>query len=219
MLATNTLLASMQRRPAPVTFANASDAVLRVPPRTSGVFASNVARCSLTMDEKVTQVTVTASKEIDIAFVSVISSLELVRCRGVRVAFTGTCRTIVVDACDNVELTVPTQSPTVLHPEEFDVPRRHAKNYKVFYRLWFSLVATTLHYIWTNRNKIKFEAKTPFVMPVAGNETRELWLSCVRAWPRNDPKAPRDRIDAALQDIGLDPLSHGRQRRPALRRP
>ena len=110
MLPTNTLLATMQRRPAPVTFANETDAALRVPPQTSGVFASNVVRCSLTMDAKVTQVTVTASSEIDIAFVSIISSLELVRCRGVRAAFTGTCRTIVVDACDNVMLVVPADS-------------------------------------------------------------------------------------------------------------
>ncbi|EQC33730.1 hypothetical protein SDRG_08833 [Saprolegnia diclina VS20] len=110
MLPTSTLLATMQRRPAPVTFEKETDAALTVPPQTSGVFASNIVRCSLKMDTKVTQVTVTASSEIDIAFVSVISSLELVRCHGVRAAFTGTCRTIVVDACDNVMLVVPAES-------------------------------------------------------------------------------------------------------------
>ncbi|OQR91277.1 hypothetical protein ACHHYP_20192 [Achlya hypogyna] len=110
MLKTDTLLATMRRRPQPVEYARRQGETIEVPPQTTGVFVQQCSDCVVVCPEKVTQIALSTSTGMTLRFVSVISSLEVLRCADVAIEFSGTCNTIVVEASNHLLVMLPSDS-------------------------------------------------------------------------------------------------------------
>ncbi|KAG9407298.1 hypothetical protein AC1031_002020 [Aphanomyces cochlioides] len=70
--------------------------------------------------------------------------------------------------------------------DSFQVARRWSSHKDLLHQLWFMLMCTILHLLWTHRNRVKFDnAPTPYI-PALNDIAFTFWSSNVRRWLRQN---------------------------------
>ena len=94
---------------------------------------------------------------------------------------------------------------SICHPEMFQVPHPLRPHTKLLRRLWFCLVATILHTLWTARLATRNDNNPPPHIPYLITGTLDLWATSIRSWIRQTIPQKRHRILTTVRLLSEHP--------------